>query len=221
MILVVLTCAFVSCGEPEEERDYLTYAEYMEAAIDEEVTIVAYVQATQSWWNNKITAYLQDQDGGYFVYEMACSEEDAAKLTAGKKIKVTGKKAEWDGEVEIMNPTFEFVVGGDTFVAEPKDVTSLIGTDDLIKDMNKLVSFKGMTVKSISYKNDEPGDDIYVTLTKGENEVSFCVERYLTAPDTEVYTTVQALAEGDVVDVEGFLYWYNGANTHITSITKK
>ena len=33
-----------------------------------------------------------------------------------------------------------------------------------------------------------------------------------------VYTTVSALTAGEVVDVEGFLYWYEGANPHITSV---
>ena len=35
----------------------------------------------------------------------------------------------------------------------------------------------------------------------------------------DVYTTVGALNVGDVVNVEGFLYWYEGVNPHITSIT--
>ena len=29
---------------------------------------------------------------------------------------------------------------------------------------------------------------------------------------------VEALKAGDVIDVTGFLYWYNGPNTHITAI---
>ena len=83
------------------------------------------------------------------------------------------------------------------------------------------VLFKEMTVKGISFKNGEPGDDIYVTLTKGGADYDFCVERYLTGPDSEVYKAVSALVAGDVIDVEGFLYWYEDVNTHITSITKK
>ena len=47
----------------------------------------------------------------------------------------------------------------------------------------------------------------------------FCVEVYLTGTDSDVYTTVGELAEGDVVDVEGFVYWYEGANPHITAIS--
>ena len=198
----------------------MTYAEYEAAELDAKVVIEAYVQATQSWWEDKITVYTQDKDGAYFLYELACSEEDAAKLTPGTKIRVTGYKAEWSGEIEIVDGTFEFVEGADTYVAEATDVTELLGTDDLIKHQNKFVSFKGMTVKSISYKNDEPGDDIYVTVTKGDAEYSFCVEMYLTGPDTDVYKAVGELAEGDVVDIEGFLYWYEGVNTHITAVAK-
>ena len=68
----------------------MSYADYAAAALDDEVTVVTYVQAHQSWWDNKITVYCQDQDGAIFLYELACSEEDAAKLTEGVQIKVTG-----------------------------------------------------------------------------------------------------------------------------------
>ena len=37
--------------------------------------------------------------------------------------------------------------------------------------------------------------------------------------DSDVYTAVRELKVGDVVDLEGFLYWYEGANPHITSVT--
>ena len=46
------------------------------------------------------------------------------------------------------------------------------------------------------------------------------MERSLTEPNTEVSQTACNLQVGDVVDVEGFVYWYNGINTHITNITK-
>ena len=196
----------------------MTYAEYEAAALDSKVVIEAWVQATQSWWENKITVYTQDNDGAYFLYELACSEEDAAKLVVGTKIRVTGYKAEWSGEVEIVDGTFEFVEDAETFVAEPLDVTDLLGSDDLIKHQNKLVSFKGMTVESVSYKNDKPGDDIYVTVSKDGESYDFCVEVYLTGTDTDVYKAVGELDKGDVVDIEGFLYWYEGVNTHITAV---
>ena len=210
-----------SAGVPAVEaksEGVMTYAEYAAAALDAEVVIECYVQATQSWWDNKITVYAADQEGAYFLYELACSQEDAAKLVPGAKIKVTGYKGAWADEVEVMDATFEFVEGGINYIAEPVDLTAVLGTDELINFQNQLAIFKGMTVKAIEFKNGEPGDDIYVTLTLGEAEYSFCVERYLTGPETEVYATVSALQAGDVVDVTGFVYWYYDVNTHITAV---
>jgi len=214
LLLTVLCMSAVA----EKSEGVMTYAEYDAAEMDAEVVIETYVQATQSWWDNKITVYTQDEDGAYFLYEMACSEEDAAKLVPGAKIKVTGYKGAWAGEVEVMDATFEFVEGAEAFIAEPMDATALLGTEDLIKHQNKKVSFKGLTVEAIEYKNGEPGDDIYVTVSLNGQKYDFCVERYLTGPETEVYAAVGELKAGDVIDVEGFLYWYEGVNTHITAV---
>ena len=213
LLAFVMVFTLAACGTMNHEK-------YMAAEMDSEVVVETYVQATQSWWEDKITVYCQSEDGAYFVYELACSEEDAAKLVPGTKIKVTGTKGEWSGEIEIMDGTFEFVKG-DPYIAEALDVTALLGTDELIDHQNEKVLFKGMTVEAIEYKNGEPGDDIYVTLGYNGTSYNFCVEVYLTGPETEVYTTVGTLAVGDVVDVEGFLYWYEGPNPHITGITVK
>ena len=226
LMAVMMVLALGACGNEKAGDDInaksegvMTYAEYAAAALDAEVVIEAYVQATQSWWDNKITVYAQDGDGAYFLYELACAEADAAKLVPGTKIKVKGYKGEWAGEVEIMDGTFEFA--GDTkYVAEPVDATAWLGSDELIRHQNQLAVFKGMTVEAIEYKNGEPGDDIYVPVSKDGNKYDFCVERYLTGPETEVYQAVGALAVGDKVDVPGFIYWYEGVNTHITGISK-
>ena len=146
-----------------------------------------------------------------------CTEEEYNKLTQGTKIKVTGYKAEWAGEVEIIDAKFEILEGN--YVASALDVTDKLGTEELINFQNQLVSFKGMTVKSIAYKNDKPGDDIYVTVSKDDADYDFCVEMYLTSPESDTYKAVCELKEGDVIDVEGFLYWYEGVNTHITAVS--
>ena len=212
-------------AEVEEETEeavpevaVMTYEEYLAAELDSEVVIETYVQAHQSWWDNKITVYCQDEEGAYFLYELACSEEDAANLVPGTKIRVTGYKGEWAGEVEIMDGTFEFVEGADFTYIGANDYTDLLGTDEMINHQNELAAFFGMTVEAIEYKNGEPGDDIYLTLGKDGASYNFCVEVYLTGPDSEVYTTVGELAVGDVVNVEGYLYWYEGMNPHVTSI---
>lgn len=226
LLVLTLSLVFAGCSKTDNGADadvksegVMTHAEYMAAEMDTEVVIEAYVQATQSWWDNKITVYAQDKDGAYFLYEMACSEEDSAKLTPGTKIKVTGYKGQWAGEIEIMDATFEFVEGGSTYIAEAFDATSLLGTDELINHQNEFVSFKGMTIDAVSFKNDAPGDDVYLTVSKDGATYNFCLEVYLTGPDTEVYKTVCEIEPGTVVDMEGYLYWYEGVNPHITSIT--
>ena len=211
----------------EEEVAVMSYAEYAAAELDSKVCVETYVQAHQSWWDNKVTVYSQDKDGAYFLYNMACSEEDAAKLVPGTKIKVTGYKSEWAGEVEVVDASFEFVEG-DAFVAAAEDVTALLGTDDLINSQNKFVAFKGMTVEKANddgaaflYNWDgsgEEGNDLYFNVSKDGKTYSFVVESYLCGSGTEVYEAVKALNVGDVIDMEGFLYWYEGVNPHITSV---
>lgn len=201
----------------EKSEGVMTYAEYAEAELDAEVVIEAFVQAKQSWWEDKATVYLQDPDGAYFCYDMECSEEDYDLLVEGQKIKVTGYKSEWSGEIEITDATFEIEDG--LWIAEPVDATDLLGTDELIDLQNQFVSFSEMTVVSVAFKNDQPGDDIYVTLSKDDEEYEFCLEFYLNGDDADFYDLVSNLEEGEVVDVEGFLYWYEGPNTHITAIT--
>ena len=218
IIALVLVCVLLLAGCAGGKSKAMTHEQYVAAEMQSEVVVETYVQAHQSWWDNKVTVYCQSPDGAYFLYELACSEADAEKLVPGTKIRVTGNKGEWAGEVEIMDGTFEFVKG-DSFIAQPLDVTDLLGTDALIDHQNELVSFTGMTVENIEYKNGEPGDDIYVTLGHNGGSYSFCVEVYLTGTDSDVYTTVGQLNVGDTVNVEGFLYWYEGMNPHITAIT--
>jgi len=209
------------------EEPVMTYSDYVAAELDSKVHVETYVQATQSWWDGKITIYAQSEDGAYFIYNAACTEEDAAKLVPGTKIGVKGFKSEWSGEVEITDATIE-ILEGDAFIAEAHDDTALLGKDDeLIKHQNEKVAFKGLTVAAqddgaaFNYKNAEnKTDDLYVRFTKDDVTVNFCVEFYLCNNDTEVYKAVEALQVGDVVDIEGFLYWYNGANVHLTAVTK-
>ena len=200
----------------------LTHEQYIAADVDTEVTVEFFVQGTQSWWFDseagygKITVYGEDDVGGYFAYEMKCAEEDASKLVAGTKIKVTGYKAEWEGEVEVIDASFEILEG--SYIAEAADVTALLGTDDLIKHQNQFVAFKGVSIEAVEYKGGQAGNDVYVTVSYNGASYNFCVESYLTGPDSDTYKAVEALNVGDVVDIEGFLYWYQGVNTHITAV---
>lgn len=212
----------------------MTYEEYMAAEIGTVVTIEAYVQANQNWWNNKITLYTQDLEGAYFLYEVPCTEEEAAKLVKGTKVRVTGEKKEWSGEIEIMNITkFEILEG--SYIAEVLDVTELAADETkLAEKMNMFATIKGATVAASKdaegndvaflYNWDGSGSaesdsDLYFNITVGEKTYTFCVEYYLCGPDSDAYKAVQNLKVGDKIDLEGFLYWYEGCQMHTTSVT--
>ncbi len=215
----------------------MTHEEYIAAELDTPVTVFTYIQGKQGWWEDngvgQASFYGQDNpEGGYFIYNMPCSKEEYDAIVPGTKLKISGYKSEWSGEVEITDATFEMFVN-DEFIATPHDVTDLLGKDELINHQNELVSFKGMTVEakkdadgndhSFMYKWDnsgEQGDDLYFDVSKDGNTYTFTVESYLCGKDTDVYKAVEALQVGDVIDLEGFLYWYNGANPHITNVTK-
>lgn len=229
--------AATEAAADEKSEGVMTYAEYAAADVDTEVTIETYIQAKQGWWENEgvgvATFYTQDQDGGYFLYNMPCSEEDYNdKLTVGTKIKVTGYKSEWSGEVEITDATFEVEEG--EYTAEPVDVTDLLGSDELTDYMNQYVAVNDLTVAASTdadgnevaylYNYDgsgSQGDDLYFNVTAGDETYTFTVESYLCGSDTDVYKAVEGLNVGDTIDIEGFLYWYNGAQPHVTSVTVK
>ncbi|MGI6743682.1 MAG: hypothetical protein ACOX4O_08500 [Eubacteriales bacterium] len=236
LMALIMLFAFSACGKDAAEtpdvkgEGVMTYAEYIAAPLDSEVVVETYVQAKQSWWEDKATVYSQDKDGAYFLYNMACSQDDYAKLTQGTKIKVTGFKAEWAGEIEIIDATFEILEGN--YVAPAFDITAILGTEDLINHQNKFVTFKGMTVESIKdadgndvaflYNWDgsgSDGDDLYFNASVNGNPYLFTIESYLCDNTTAVYSAVKNLKIGDKIDMEGFLYWYEGVNPHIISVT--
>ena len=131
----------------------------------------------------------------------------------------------------MMDATFEIQEGN--YVAPAEDVTALLGTEELINHQNKFVAFKGMTVEAIGkdasgndtaylYKWDgsgQDGDDLYFNVSLNGATYTFTVESYLCDNTTDVYQAVKNLKVGDKIDMEGFLYWYEGVNPHITSVT--
>lgn len=220
-----------------DESQAISYDEFMALEFDEPVIISTYVQAKQAWWDNKATLYTQTPEGAYFIYEMPMTEVEYEALVPGTKILVSGVKAEWSGEIEIQDAIYELGDSSDTYIAEPVDITEMLGTDELIKHQNQYISVKDMKIMAADDAADNDaafiynyngsgtdGDDLYFKVSKGgENDpiYTFTVESYLTGPGTDVYEAVKNLKIGDTVDMEGYLYWYEGANPHITSVTVK
>ena len=193
----------------------MSYAEFAAAEVDSPVAAEAWVQAKLTWWDNKTSIFAADRDGGYFLYDIACPEEDYEKLVPGQKIAFQGYKAEWSGEVEVVDGTFSFL-DGDSYIAEPIDITALLGTDELAAHINQAISVSDGKIAdkgdgaAFFYNWDNSGEDgncdLYFDVEVNGGVYTFVVRRYLTVPGSEVYEAVKNLKVGDTVDIEGFLY---------------
>jgi hypothetical protein len=230
LVLSLTACGDKKNGETDEKLDgVMDYATYAAAALDSEVVVAPYFQAAQSWWEKDgqglATIYAQDENGGYFLYETKCSKEVYDQLKPGVRLLVKGYKAEWAGEVEITDCELEIANSSKTFVAKPTDVTGIYGTEALNEKINQLIAVKGLTVVApATYKWDgsgTQGDDLYLKVKLNDTEYTMVVESYLCNKDSETYKAVEALKAGDNIDIEGFLYWYNGAQPHITNVISK
>ena len=201
----------------------------------ENVVVESYILAktAKNEWGN-VNLYLGDANGGYYVYRMAVTETQYDELAIGKKVKITGTKTSWRGESEFeeASATYEMMEG--TYTPTALDLTeSFADTDALAQKNNFFVEFKGLTVAAQQIEGDDTqyawlygwdgsgaeGSDLYIKLTKGETSYVFLVESDLCGADTDVYKALKELTVGVMVNVEGFLYFYNGPQMHITKVT--
>ena len=221
-----------------EVNDVLSYAEYVATADGETVTISGIISGRCTFDTSKNAAsfYLQDQDGGYYIYNLPCTATEYEEtLTVGTEIKVTGYKTSWSGEVEIAGSqageeaTFE-VIGTGSVEAK------LVTMDGLADVPNQYVKLENLTVVGQTDANENTlacfhnwdnsgtssiGTDLYYTVTDGTTTYQFVVEAWLenTQYGSETYQAVEGLSIGDIINIEGFAYTYNNPQVQTTKVT--
>lgn len=223
------------------EIGIMTYQMFMEAESGDFVRIQGYISNRQSFYNGAATVYLtESKKEGYFIYNMPMTEEEYnTKYTVGTYIEIKATKTIFSGEHEIMGENIADLkvvensysmdqiavdVSDDVSAAATSKVQNAYFTASLkIKaytttDLNATVAESG----AYGYKGDTPNDDLYFILEdKNGNELSCCVEVYLTGTTTNVYQMVLSndFVVGAYVKVTGYMYFYdNKPNPHITSI---
>ena len=212
----------------------MTFEEFLAAAMDTKVVVEGWIQ--QAAYNaefGNISLFLADTDGAYYVWRMNVTAEQAAELTEGAKIRVSGMKTAWSGQVEIEDASYEVLESG-AYLAEAKNITDLLSQEEALEAlMNSRIGMTGMTVVASKDADEEEhaflykyngsgqdGDDLYFTVAKGDGRYTLVVESDEFGAGSEVYEAVKTLKIGDVLDIEGFLYWYNGPQPHVNSIAK-
>jgi len=223
--------------EPEKDpfaksEGVMTYAQYAAADDDDVINIEAFVQAKQAYNTQYGSAslYLADPDGAYFGYGLYCTPEQYEQMTEGTLVHVTGYKTSYKGLPEIAyRDSVVEVVGGESWIAPATDLTEAFATGDPFEYVGQKFSVTAAIAASTDGQaflydwngSGSRGSDVYFNVTIGGKVFQFLVESSLCNEDTDVYKAAEALKVNDVVDIEGFLYWYDGPNPHITSITVK
>ena len=196
----------------------LSYDEFMASEVGSTVTIEAFIQAKQNYYDGHTNLYLADENGAYYVYKLYCTEDEYQnKLKPGVKIRITGERGCWDGMDELLGDgkkRASFTILDGIYRAPVKDLTKEFESPDLIKYPAQYVMFRGLSVVG---KVELEKGDLYYKVKSGNTTLTFCVESYLTGQGTVVYENVSNLIPNDKVIVEGFIFIYDGkAQLHTT-----
>lgn len=139
----------------------MTFADYMKAEAGAPVMVKGVVSAiiAKSKGNSNNSIYLQDKDGGYYVYGLESDPVTDLKLEVGMTVMASGEKDIYNGTHEIKSATLEIV---DTNKSEvtPIDLTEAfknaadLKAEALVGIQGALATIKGVEITGISPSND-------------------------------------------------------------------
>ena len=191
-----------------------SWAEYKAAADDSTLVVKGVVTGIMSKTkgNSSNCLYIQDGDGGYYVYAMAADPIESG-IEVGMTVRVTGSKDTYSGTLEIANATVEILDSGKTEYA-PADWTlkyeaaTSLKDEALTKEQALLVTIKGVEVTSQDtssgyYKFKKNGLESYVRISSSVCPIDKDAQTALKNGHAEHY--------GWTADVTGVICVYDGA----------
>ena len=191
-----------------------SWAEYKAAADDSTLVVKGVVTGIMSKTkgNSSNCLYIQDGDGGYYVYAMAADPIESG-IEVGMTVRVTGAKDTYSGTLEIANATVEILDSGKTEYA-PADWTlkyeaaTTLKDEALTKEQALLVTIKGVEVTSQDtssgyYKFKKNGLESYVRISSSVCPIDKDAQTALKNGHAEHY--------GWTADVTGVICVYDGA----------
>ncbi|MBO4873636.1 MAG: hypothetical protein J5496_09550 [Lachnospiraceae bacterium] len=191
-----------------------TWDEYVAAKEGDTVVVKGVISATMSKTrgNSANCLYLQDADGGYYVYNMA-DDPDAAGYVPGMTVRVTGSRSTYSGTYEIMNASVEVLENGPAEL-EVVDLTDLYANAASLKDaeLTKLQA-KLVTVKGVEITGQDTGSGYYkfkLGSLESYARISSSVCP-LTKEEQTQFTTAHGEHLGWIANVTGVLCVYDGA----------
>ena len=192
-----------------------TWAEYVAAAKDDTVIVKGVITAimAKSKGNSYNCLYLQDNDGGYYAYNMATDPVTDDKLEVGMTVRVTGTRDTYNGTYEIMKATVEIVDSNKTpatavdFTEKYQKATSL-KDEALTAQQGMLVTLKGVEITG----EDTSGG--YYKFKLGEYESYIRISSSvcpITKDEQETLKKGHAEHTGWTANVTGIICVYDGA----------
>ena len=137
----------------------VNWEDYVAAPIDYTLSVQGVVTALtgKSVGNTYNTIYIQDNDGGYYIYDMA-SDPVADGIKVGMTIKVRGTKDIYSGTHEVKEAVAE-IVDQTIKTIEPVDYTTIytnaqsLKAEDLVAKQGFLVTIKGVQITGQNLEN--------------------------------------------------------------------
>ena len=191
-----------------------SWAEYKAAADDSTLVVKGVVTGIMSKTkgNSSNCLYIQDGDGGYYVYAMAADPIESG-IEVGMTVRVTGAKDTYSGTLEIANATVEILDSGKTAYAPADwtakyDAATSLKDEALTKEQALLVTIKGVEVTSQDtssgyYKFKKNGLESYVRISSSVCPIDKDAQTSLKNGHAEHY--------GWTADVTGVICVYDGA----------
>lgn len=157
---------------------------------------------------DKLNIYFENEQGGYYIYNYAPTDENKSKIVVGATIDVSGVKDVYNGLVEFTSSTVK-VLDEELKTVTPKDITAVVTAAPNNKDasLTKLVSqyvtIKGVEMIDITdkYLNFKLGDVAsYVYISSSSNMVTA----------DEIVALKDKVVKGRTATITGMVALYSG-----------
>ena len=193
----------------------LTWAEYVAAAKDDTVIVKGVITAimAKSKGNSSNCLYLQDNDGGYYVYNMPTDPVTDDKLEVGMTVRITGTRDTYSGTYEIMKAAVEVLDTNKTTVT-PADFTEKYQKAATLKD-ESITAQQGwlVTLKGVEITGEDTSGGYY-KFKLGELESYIRISSSvcpITKDEQEALKKGHAEHTGWTANVTGIICVYDGA----------
>ena len=197
----------------------LSWSEFCAAADDSAVVIKGIITGIVNT-DTKHELYLEDKDGGYYVYNLDASKMEG--LAVGMEIRVSGIRDTYYGVNQVIEASVE-ILNSELAPVTPKDVTDIIKAASTLDDkslhalQSTLVTIKDVVVLGQNAKDSTyydfaiDGKISYVRISSSANMLS--------KEDTDAFQAAVAANKTMDANVTGLVSIYNN-NIYLIPVSK-